>query len=349
VLLAAGALPEALRPYIWSDALFVYERGLSGHRLPYADGPFEYPPLIGMISAALSLLAPGPTLFVLGWVIVVAVAAGCCAAMLAAASGGRVWPYFALAPQLLLLGTVNFDLLPAAIITAAVAAQRSGRAILAMAALAFGTAAKLFPGASAPLVALRTPRPALALATFVGTLSVLYLPTAFLPFSSLGGVGFYAIGIRSNIDSLWGLTERLLTTLGMPNAGGIVLAVTIVGLALTYLGFVLPRGHRAADPAVGFCLATIALLFWTRLYSPQYSLWLLPFFALLALPVRAFALLAVADVGVFVTIYPLTLVERDPQDLSAPALFAAMAAFVVLRHLALWRMWREVLARQVRR
>jgi hypothetical protein len=158
-------------------------------------------------------------------------------------------------------------------------------------------------------------------------------------------VGFYAVGIRSNVDSIWGLAERFLATLGVPNAGAIILAVTIVGLAATYLRLVLPRGQRAADPAVGFGLATIALLFWTRLYSPQYSLWLLPFFALLALPVRAFALLAIADVGVFFTIYPLTLVERGPEDAFAPALFAAMAAFVVLRHLALWRMWRVVITR----
>jgi hypothetical protein len=342
VLLAAGALPDLLRPFVWSDALFVYERGLSAHRLPYVDTPFEYPPLIGVVSGVLSLLSPDPMTFVLTWAFIVAIAAGCCAALLAAASGRRVWPYFVLAPQLLLLGTVNFDLLPAALMTAAVVAQRSGRAVLAMLALALGTAAKLFPAASAPLAALRAPRRVAAFTIFVLTLAALYLPTALQPFSSIGGVGFYAVGIRSNIDSIWGLAERFLTALGATNAGTLVLAVTIAGLAATYLWRVLPRGLRAVDPAVGFCLATIALLFWSRLYSPQYSLWLLPFFALLALPVRAFALLAIADLGVFFTIYPLTLVQRAPDDLVAAALFSAMAAFVVLRHLALWWMWRAV-------
>jgi hypothetical protein len=296
----------------------------------------------GVVAAAVTF-AGGLPRVLLAWAVIVSIAAGCCASLLAAASGRRVWPYFAIAPQLLLLGTVNFDLLPTALMTSAVVAQRSGRAFLAMAALALGTAAKLFPAASAPLVALRAPRRVAPIAAFVVALAVLYLPTALQPFSSIGGVGFYAVGIRANIDSIWGLAERLLTALGAPNAGMLVLAVTIVGLAATYLGRVLPRGLRAVDPAVGFCLATIALLFWSRLYSPQYSLWLLPFFALLALPVRVFVLLVLADIGVFFTIYPLTLVERAPDDIAAAVLFSALAAFVVLRHLALWWMWRAVL------
>jgi hypothetical protein len=156
-------------------------------------------------------------------------------------------------------------------------------------------------------------------------------------------VGFYAVGIRSNIDSFWGLIERVLIGAGVPNTDVLIVGVTLAGLAATYLAVALPRGLRASDPAVGFGLVTIALLFWTRLYSPQYSLWLLPFFTLLVLPVRVFVLLALADVGVFFTIYPLTLIERAGGDIVATALFAAMATFVVLRHLALWWMWRSIL------
>ncbi|MDQ2953179.1 MAG: glycosyltransferase 87 family protein [Chloroflexota bacterium] len=345
VLLAAGALPDALRPFVWSDTLLVYERGLSGHRLPYVDTPFEYPPLIGLISGALSLLAPGPAPFVAAWALIVAVTGACCAALLVASGHGRAWRSFVVAPQLLLLGTINFDLLPVLLLTLAVLAQRGGRVLTAMVALGLGTGAKLYPAASAPLSLARGPRRALSAAAFVAVLALLYLPTALQPYSSAAGVGFYAVGIRSNIDSVWGLAERLLTGLGLPNAPLLVLAATIGGLGLTYVGRVLPRAGRASDPAIGFCLATIAVLFWSRLYSPQYSLWLLPFFPLLGLGGRALALLTLADIGVFFTIYPLTLVRYGPDDLVPTVLLAALAAFVVLRHLALWRMWREVLAR----
>lgn len=342
ILLAMGTLPDVLRPFVWSDALFIYERGLSAHRLPYVDTPFEYPPLIGALSGLFSLVSPGPSTFVAAWVLVVALAAGGCAAILAVSTDARrTWWYWVLAPELLLLGTVNFDLLPTALLTLAAVSQRSRRAVTAMVALALGTAAKLFPAASAPLSAAGARRP-LPIIAFVGVLALFYVPTAVQPFSSAGGVGLYAVGIRSNIDSVWGLVERVLIGAGVPNAGTVVLAVTLVGLAATYLLLVLPRGTRASDPAVGFGLATVALLFWSRLYSPQYSLWLLPFFALLVLPVRVFALLAFADIGVFLTIYPLTLVERAPGDVAAAVLFAAMAAFVLLRHLALWWMWRSI-------
>lgn len=69
---------------------------------------------------------------------------------------------------------------------------------------------------------------------------------------------------------------------------------------------VMPRAARAADPAVGVALAAVALLFWTRLYSPQFSLWILPFFALLPLSRRALGALLLGDLAVFFTVYPLS-------------------------------------------
>ena len=90
LLLAAGMLPDPLRPFVWSDGLLVYERGLSGHRLPYADSPFEYPPLIGAISGLFSLLSPGPAVFVALWIAMLAIAAGSVAAMLGPLAKGRM-------------------------------------------------------------------------------------------------------------------------------------------------------------------------------------------------------------------------------------------------------------------
>ena len=346
ILLAAGALPDPLRPFVWSDALFVYLRGLSGQRLPYVDTPFEYPPLIGVVSGVLSLLSSGPVPFVAGWVAIVAVAAGCAAALLARAAGaGRAWRYWVLAPQLVLLGTVNFDLVPVALVICAALLARSRRGTLAAAALGVGAVAKLFPAASAPILVLRSSGGLRAAAAFAAVVALFYLPTALLPFSSVAGVGFYAVGIRSNLDSVWGLAERLLEVAGVPAAGAMVVAVTLTGLVLTYVFRVLPMARRAADPAVGMAMATLALLFWSRLFSPQYSLWVLPFFALLGLRPRTYALLVAADIGVFVTIYPLTLVPRDATDVVGALLLGALGACVVLRQVALLAMWRELSSR----
>lgn len=340
ILLAAGTLPDALRPFVWSDALFVYERGLSGHRLPYVDTPFEYPPLTGAISGLFSLLASGPLLFVAAWVVLAAACAALTAAMLGAWSGERAWRAWVFTPQLLLLGTVNFDLLAVMFMTAAVAAARARRSWLASLALALGTAAKLYPAASTPPVIARAGRWIVAGAIFVGALALCYLPTTFQRFSSAGGVGFYAVGIAANPDSVWGIVERTLTGLGVTSAGAIVVGITLTGLAFTYLAFVLPRMLRSTDVAAATCLATVTLLLWSRLYSPQYSLWVLPAFALLGVRGSLLPLLAFADVMVFATIYPLTLVKWAPGDLAPALLLAGLATGVVLRHAALWRLWR---------
>src|ERR1700694_4180676 len=72
ILLAAGTLPEVLRPFTWSDPLFTYMRGLSGHRLPYFDGAYEYPPVLGFGAGVFSWLAPNATWYVAAWPVVLA-------------------------------------------------------------------------------------------------------------------------------------------------------------------------------------------------------------------------------------------------------------------------------------
>ena len=87
ILLAAGALPDPLRPFVWSDPLFTYVRGLSGHRLPYLDTPFEYPPVVGAISGLFSVIADHAALYVALWSALLAAAAGVTAWILVPAAG----------------------------------------------------------------------------------------------------------------------------------------------------------------------------------------------------------------------------------------------------------------------
>ncbi len=344
IALAAGALPDPLRAFTWSDALFTYLRGLSGQRLPYRDTPFEYPPLIGAVSALFSSLTDDPVVYVTLWALVLAAAAAVCGMLLARAAGARrALLCWALAPQLLLLGSLNFDVLPATLVAAAAVAQRQGREVSSAVALAAGTAAKLFPAASVPIAFLRARDPRRFVLVTAAVLALAYVPTALQPYSSAGGVAFYLAGIDANVDSVWGILERLLAAFGMPSPKVFVVVLTLAGLGATYVVLVLPRAARAADPAAAFGLATVALLFWSRLYSPQYSLWLLPFFALLAIDARRYALLAAADVGVFLTIYPLTLVRRTADDAVGVLLLGALASFVVLRHVALISVWRALM------
>ena len=347
ILLAGGVLPGALRPFVWSDALFTYERGLSGHRLPYLDTPFEYPPVVALVSGAFSALTDRPVVYVALWSVVLVVAAAATAAVLEREAGPRrTLAFFALTPQLVLLGGINFDLVATALFAAAAVAARGRHETAGIVGLALGTATKLFPAAAAPLAILRGRRRALLAAVFVVVLAILYAPTTLVaagtssPSSSLG---YYLAGISPNLDSPWGLLARSLALAGLGAANGVVLGVTLVGLAVTYVVAVLPRA-RSADPVACYGLAVLTLMLWSRLYSPQYSLWVLPLFVLLPLGGRLFALLSVADVMVFASIYPLTLVPWGPHDTAVVALLGLLVAGVLVRHIALIACWRQVSA-----
>jgi hypothetical protein len=342
ILLAAGALPDPLRPFVWSDVLFVYLRGLSGHRIPYLDAPFEYPPLVALASGVFSRASDSAVVFVVLWAVAQAILAGAAGWMLAGAAGARTAARrFALAPQLLLLGAANFDLLAVAFFVAAVRAARARREIRAAAFLALGTLGKLFPLAAAPVLVVRAARPVRVALVGAGILIAGYAAPAILDRSSAGGGLYYLVGIDANFDSPWGLLSRVLTVAGVQGSHELIVAISLIGLAATYVLGVLPRA-RAADPAVPFGLAVVATLLWSRLYSPQYSLWVLPLFVLLPLSGRLFAVLAAGDLIVFFTVYPLTLVRWSPNDGAAAALLGALAAGVVLRLAALVGIWRSI-------
>lgn len=348
VLGAVGLLPHGLLELGWSDVLATWnDSRLPGHRLPYRDVPFAYPPVVGYIAGLVSLAADGFATYAILWGLVIAAAAGAGGYVFARHAGPRrALVYWACAPQLLLLSGINFDVLAAVLLGLAAIAARSGRDGRAGILLAIATATKLFPAVSAPVHVWRLfstgsrRRAIVAGGAFVGLLAVLYLPASLAPFPTLGFVGAYAIGIGANIDSPWVIVERGIAATGIDGHLA-VLALTYAGFAITYLVLVLPRARVARDPAAGFALATVTLLLWSRLYSPQYSIWLLPFFVLLPLRARSFVLLTIADVGVFFTIYPLTLVLEGSDPLRA-VFFAALFAAVALRVVALIVIWRDI-------
>lgn len=341
-MLASGTLTSWLRPFTWSDVVLTWARGLSGGRLPYWDTFFEYPPLVGYISAAFSVLAPTAVSYVLAWAAVQAVCAAAIALVLVGAGvgGRRIW-LFALAPELALLGPINFDLIAVLTLVLAVRWARAHAPLRSAAALALGTVAKLFPLALLPMAVLREParrrEVALRLCAAAVIVAAFYAPAAAAPYSTLLGIGRYSVGSTTNFDSIWGLVASGL------RAGGVdpstpILVVTSLGLVGTYAAFVLPLA-RSRDPAPAMALAVITVLLWSRLYSPQYSLWVIPLFALIPLPSRAFALLVAGDLGVFLTVYPITLTTWPRGDPVEPLLFGALVAAVVVRHAALVLAW----------
>jgi uncharacterized membrane protein len=341
LLFAAGPLSEAARPFVWSDVVATYVERLGGTALPYFDAFFEYPPVVGYLSGAFVRITRDPVAYVIAWAVVSAIAAAAVALILAREAGSDRALLWSLSPQLLLYGAINFDVLAVLFLVAAVALARAGRSYSALAALALGTLTKAFPALPVPselarLWRERGPRAAaVGLGTFLVTAIAIALPSLLAPHPFTESAA-YTAGL-ANFDSAWGLVHAALRGLGFGAADAVVVVLSAAGAIAMYTWSL--RRAAGADLARSAALVTVAVLLWTRLYSPQYSLWLVPFFALGALPRRAFALLSAADIVIFATVYPLTLVARPSGTVEATALFAVLAVGVVLRHVALVMAW----------
>jgi uncharacterized membrane protein len=286
------------------EALYFGE-GLAAGQLPYADHPVEYPVLTGGMMAAASLAAhefgregstPAETVQAERFFDITALMLTVCALVMAwstarLAGRRRVWDaaMVALAPVLLLQAFTNWDLLAVALTGVGLWAWSRDRPWVAGAALGLGVAAKLYPALILlivlPALAARARRPGPAgRALLAGAVawSVVDVPI-WLAYPSAFG-RFFALNFHrgADFDTLWyavqylGWTSWRGDTLSI--AVGVTMAVLIGGVVLLVL--LAPRAPRLAQVAF---LVVLAFLLANKVWSPQYSLWLLPL-AVLARP-----------------------------------------------------------------
>ena len=220
---------------------------------------------------------------------------------------GRRALYFALAPTLLIYGTVNWDLLAVAFATAATFYLLRHRDALSGSMLGLGAAAKLYPVLLAvPFVAhrLRERRPDEAITLGWSTIAAFIVVNApFIVFGFTDWRRFFVFNATrvADFDSLWYIgcrhvhaLCRSVHTINLLSLGLFVGATALVWWA---------RGRRAPDfPrwTLGFPILVLFLIT-NKVYSPQYGLWLLPWFALALPGLRRFVAFEIADVVVFVT------------------------------------------------
>jgi uncharacterized membrane protein len=215
--------------------------------------------------------------------------------------------YFALAPTLLVYGTMNWDLLAVAFATAGLLFLLRRRDVWSGTMLGLGAAAKLYPALLVvPFIAqrLRERRPdgavTLGWAT-AGAWALVNLP--FLIASPTSWIRFFSFNSErpADFDSLWFIGCRHVEFICRPTRTVNVLAAAIF-LAGSALVWIL-RARRFPDfPrwTLGFPLIVIFLLS-NKVYSPQFGLWLVPWFALALPGLGRFMAFEIADVGVFVT------------------------------------------------
>lgn len=321
--------------------------------VPYLDHPVEYPVLTGlwMWLASVPAATAGEFLLFTG-VLLVACAALTAAALVREVGVARTL-VFAAAPTLAVSGAVNWDLPAVLLATLGLAAHRRGHDAASGALLGLGTAAKFFPGllllpVSLAAWRLRGRRAGLgALSAAAAAWTVVNAPIALA--APEGWWRFFELSRQRPSD--WdALTSVAGHVLGWSPSVEALNAVTAV-LFLT--GVVALAAVARRDPPGTWHLAALPLVTWflltSKVYSPQFSLWLLPLLAL-AFPgwgwVVAFGL---ADVAVTATRFPY-LARFVGDGVAGAWSWGPFGTALVVRALVLggaaWIGWRRAVAEQ---
>jgi len=290
---------------------------LTGGRLPYLDpcegvaedSTCDEYPVLTMYTMRLTAWASGPsnTRFFFANAILMWIAAFWIALCLYIMVGRRVL-YFALAPTLALAATNNWDLLAVAMTTAATLAFLRRRDGWSGVLLGLGAAAKLYPALFIiPFVVGRfrgrePDRGIHLLWAAAGTWVLLNLPFAL--WGTTGWLEFFqnSKSRPASWNSLWNAACKLATGEGCANTSLINAASLMLFVAWVAVIWVVKAKRDPGFPrwTLGFPILVVFLLT-NKVYSPQFSLWLLPWFALALPHLRLFIAFETIDVVVFLT------------------------------------------------
>jgi uncharacterized membrane protein len=292
----------------YSDVAALYasedrDRGLDQDRVPYVDGENEYPVLTGLFMGLAALPADSYASFFVWTAALLTVCALATSWALHRAAGGNAL-LFALSPTLAIYGFLNWDLLAVALATGATLAHLRRRGGAAGVLLGLGTAAKLYPGLLLVPFAVGLVRKGRRgdaqrmLGAAAIAWGIVNLPLAAASPERWSEFFRFNAERSADWDSVWFLLQRHLGVTWDPSTVNVLAAASFVGIAALLWRAASRRGVPAWT--FGFPLLVVFLLT-SKVYSPQYGLWLIPWFALVLPDLRLFAAFQAADVAVFVT------------------------------------------------
>ena len=302
------------RNYCYSDILPLYWiRNLDKDHQPYLDEFSEYPVLTGFVT----YLAAALTDTLHGYMVVtfgILLLSGYLATLLLhqlrlPLSNQLLW---AASPALLIHGYTNWDLVAVLCAVAGWLQWRRGKPLASALLFGLGGATKLYPAFFLPFLffdALRRRNSRDAAHSFVGGTLGFGVPN-FLVFllAPHNWLEIWRFHLRRDPDfeTPW---QALLgdwgRTMPLEEYRNLVANVGSAAMALALLGLVYVQWKRGLDPLEAGALLTFVFLLTNRVYSPQYTLWALPFLAILARPGLVLIAYYAADAAVFLLRYKL--------------------------------------------
>jgi hypothetical protein len=249
---------------------------------------------------------------------------------------------FAAAPALALYGTLNWDLGAVAATTIATLLFLRRRDVGSGVALGIGVAAKLYPALVALPFALHRAhehrrRDGIALVlTAAATWAVINLP-----FAILGTAGWYEV-FRFNrmrgadYESVWTVACQFGLCL---SAAALNLVVPIIVAGVVW--WIWQRTTRRVPGVPRWIMAfplLIVVIVTGKFWSPQYALWLLPWFALSRIPVRVWLAYQLAEVLEFMarTAFMTGVPGTGAVSIRLLSVTVALRAVLLLRCLWVW-------------
>lgn len=283
------------RQLAYTDLVALYlQQGLASHPIPYLETRLEYPVVVGA-AQYLASFAPGPAGYLAAAGLMLGAAGlGVVWLVLRMNPSARVWAFTA-TPPLLLYASMNWDLLALLFALLGLHLFKRRREGWSALFLALGIWTKLFPAVLLAWVIFRRAMErdwgsVARMAGIVGGVSVaLNLPIYLV--SPQGWLHFFQFqGARApDAGSVWSyLAGWSVSTVNLAS-----LLVSVVGIAaLAVVG--MRRGMGDHE----FGLGGLALLILaSKVTSPQYDLWLMPFLALLRAPLWLVGLFVGVDLA----------------------------------------------------
>jgi hypothetical protein len=330
-------------PYSGTGLYFDYASSIVAGKVPYRDVFMEYPPLALVFFTLPRLFGASFRWYYVWYQAQVVVAdLAVLAALYAVRDRGRpAWPLLAVYTGLLIavgpIALQQYDMFPAALTAVAVACYAARRDVAAWVFLALGTTAKVYPALLVPVFLVLddgplAPRLRRAAIVFIATCAVVLLPLLMTSPTSLARMIAFHSERGIHLDSVYSTIAFAARSLGLTFVGTVVafrswnitgpaadilatIATPLLVLALAS-SYVFVYRHRGRLPhaarrnarvvATASALVVLAGLVTSKVLSPQYLIWPLPFLPLVTHPRRWLVWALFAAVGALsYYIYPL--------------------------------------------